>query len=95
MKTVTISARSKAVNSLLRMAQESALLLQATDGSQFILTPVTDLQAFYVGESDNLMSEMAIARANQAFMKFLDERGRQAQPGKGISLEKVRQQLGL
>jgi hypothetical protein len=95
MKTVTISSRSKAIHSLLRMAQDSAVLLQATDGSQFILTPVTDVQAFSVGESDELSSEIAIARANQALMKFLDERGRQAQPGKGIPLEKVRQQLGL
>ena len=95
MKTVTVSPRSKAVNTLLRMAQESAVLLQATDGSQFVLTPVTNVQAFYVGESDELMSEVAIARANQAFMRFLDERGRQAQPGKGISLDQVRRQLGL
>ena len=95
MKTVTVSRRSKAVNSRFRMAQESALLLQATDGSQLILTPVTAVQAFYVGESDDRQSEIAIARANQAFMQFLAERGRQAHPGKGIPIEKVRQQLGL
>lgn len=95
MRTITVSPRSKAVNSLLQMAQESALLLQTSDGSQFILTPVTDVEAFYIGESDDLTSEIAIARANQAFMKFLDDRGREAQPGKGISLEKVRQELDL
>ena len=91
----TVSRRSKAINSLLRMAQESAVLRQASDGSQFVLTPITDVQAFYAGESDEIQSEIAIARANQEFMKFLDERGRQAQPGKGIRLEKVREQLGL
>jgi hypothetical protein len=77
------------------MAQENVLLLQAADGRQFVLTPVTDLQAFYVGESDELADEIAISRANQALMKFLDARGRQAQPGKGTSLEEVRRQLGL
>ena len=95
MRTVTVSPRSKAVNTLLDMAQENVLLLQTADGRQFVLTPVTDLPAFYVGESDDLATEIAISRANQALMKFLDERGRQAQPGKGTSLAEVRQQLGL
>jgi predicted transcriptional regulator len=95
MKTVTVSPRSKAVNTLLNMAQESVLLLQAADGRQFVLTPITDLQAFYVGDSDDLVTEISIARANQALMKFLDERGRQAQPGKGTSIEEVRRQLEL
>ena len=95
MKTVTISPRSKAVNTLLKMAHENVLLLQAADGRQFVLTPVTDLQAFYVGNSDVLADEIAISRSNQALMKFLDERGKQAKPGKDTSLEDVRRQLGL
>ena len=95
MKTVTVSPRSKAINTLLDMAQENVLLLQVVDGRQFVLTPVTDLQAFYVGSSDDLAAEIAISRANQALMSFLDERGRQAYPGKGYSLEEVRRQLGL
>lgn len=53
------------------------------------------IELFDVGESDDLTTESAIERANQALMKFLDERGQQAQPGKGTSLEEVRRQLGL
>lgn len=53
------------------------------------------IELFAVGESDDLATESAIERANQALMKFLDERGRQAQPGKGTSLEDVRRQLDL
>jgi len=77
------------------MAQETSLLLQTTDGSQFVLTRMSDLQAFYVGDSDDLKSEIAVEGANQALMKFLDERGTQAQPGKGIPLSEVRRQLDL
>lgn len=95
MKTVTISTHAKEINELLEMAQATALLLQATDGSQFVLTRVTDLPAFYVGDSDDLTTEIAIARANQELMKFLDERGARAQKGKGISLALVRHQLDL
>ena len=95
MRTVTVSPRSKEVNTLLDMAQESVILLQTADGRQFVLTPVTDPQAFFIGDSDDLASEIAISRANQALMKFLDERGRQAQPGQDTSLEEVRRQLGL
>ena len=95
MKTVTVSPKSKAINTLLQMAQENVLLLQTADGRRFVLTPVTNLQAFFVGESDDLATESAIEHANQALMKFLDERGRQTQPGKGTSLEEVRRQLGL
>ncbi len=95
MKTVTISTQAKEVNELLQMAQETVLLLQTTDGSQFVLTRVTDLPAFYVGDSDDLVTEMATARANQELMKFLDERGAQAQKDKGTPLAAVRRQLGL
>ncbi len=95
MKTVTVPLKSKAINALLEMAQENVLLLQTADGRQFVLTPVTNLQAFFVGESDDLATESAIERTNQALIKFLNERGRQAQPGKGTSLEEVRRQLGL
>ena len=95
MRTVTVSPRSKAVNTLLAMAQENVLLLQAVDGRQFVLTPVIDLQAFYIGDSDELADEIAISRGNQALIKFLDARGREAKPGHGTSIEEVRRQLGL
>lgn len=95
MKTVTISAQAREVNELLQMAQQSPLLLEAADGSQFVLTPMADLQAFYVGHSDELEDEIFVARANQSLMKFLDERGRQSHPGKGIPLAEVRRQLAL
>ena len=53
------------------------------------------IESFEAGDSDDLATENASERANQALMKFLDERSQQAQPGKGTSLEKVRRQLGL
>lgn len=95
MKTIILSEPSKEVNELLQMAQDTTLLLQTSDGSQFVLTRMTDLQAFYVGDSDDLATEIAVARANQALMEFLDERGAGTEPGKGIPLAEVRRRLGL
>ena len=69
--------------------------MQATDGSQFVLTRVNDLPAFYVGDSDDLATEITTARANQELMKFLDERGAQAKKSRGIPLAAVRRQLDL
>ncbi len=68
---------------------------QATDGSQFVLIRMAESQAFNVGDSNDLATEIAVARANQAFMKFLDAHGTQPQKGRGIPLAEVRQQLGL
>ena len=93
MKTITISAHAIEVNELLQMVQQTTLLLKTADGSQFVLTSMADLQAFYVGDSDELENEVSVARANQALMKFLDERAAQAQPGIGIPLAEVRRQL--
>jgi hypothetical protein len=95
MKTMTVNARSRVLNELLKLAQESDVVLQLADGSQFVLSKIDNAEAFEVGESDELVVEIQHARKNKKLMRFLDQRGGQAKNGKGISLAEVRRQLGL
>jgi hypothetical protein len=95
MKTVTVNARSRVLNELLKLAQQNDVTLQLADGSQFVLSKIDDAKAFEVGESDELVEEIQHERKNTELMKFLDQRGRQAKDGKGIPLVEVRRQLGL
>lgn len=75
MKTITVSARSKTLNELLKMAQRTDLILRSADGAQYVLARVTNTQAFYVGRSDDFDKEIAATRKNKRLMKFLGERG--------------------
>lgn len=95
MKTITVSETTQSVHDLLMLAQKSDLLLQAVDGTQYVLMNVSDAESFYIGESDELSDEIEIARSNEAMMKFLDERSERAKVGKGMSLSETRRQLGL
>ena len=95
MKTVTVNARSRVLNELLELAQESDVVLQLADGSQFVLSKIGDAEAFEVGESDELVVAIQHARKNRRLMNFLDQRGGQAKQDKGIPLAEVRRQLGF
>ena len=68
---------------------------QSADGEQFVLPRVTDMQAFYVSNSDDFEQEIVTARQNKKLMKFLDERGAARETGKGIPLAEVKRRLGL
>ena len=95
MRAMTISAKSETLNDLFKKARRQDLILQSTDGEQFVLARVTDMQAFYVGNSDDLEQEIAMARQNKKLMKFLDERGAARETGQGIPLDEVKRRLGL
>jgi hypothetical protein len=91
----TISAKSKTLSDLLKKARRKDLFLQSADGEQYILARVTDLQAFYIGSSDDAEREIEMTRKNKRLSKFLDERGAASKTGKKKSLAEVRQRLGL
>lgn len=93
MRAMTISAKSETLNDLFKKARRQDLILQSTDGEQFVLARVTDMQAFYVGNSDDLEQEIAMARQNKKLMKFLDERGAARETGQGIPLDEVKRRL--
>jgi hypothetical protein len=95
MKVHTISVKSKTLSDLLKKAHRKDLFLQSPDGEQFVLARVTDLQAFYIGSSDDVDREIEMTRKNKRLMRFLDERGAASQTGKGKSLAEVRRRLGL
>ncbi len=95
MRTVTVSSRSKVLNEILKLAQKADLIVQSADGARFFLTSVGSAQTFYIGSDDDFGAEIAAARKNKRFMKFLDERTKKSKNGKRIPIEKVREELGL
>jgi hypothetical protein len=95
MRTITISNRSKALKELLTLATQDDILLQTTDGAQFVLSRLTQAESFQIGESDELADELMESRKNVALMKFLDQRGERAKGRRGTPLAEVRQKLHL
>ncbi len=95
MKVVSVSPQAEFLNELLYLAQETDLILESADGTQFFLAHITDAQAFYIGDDDDFDQEIIATRKNERLMKFLDERGAKAKSRKGRPLAEVRRQLGL
>ncbi len=95
MKAITVSPQSKTLNDLLKKARRRDVILQSADGEHFVLTRVTNLQAFYVGASDDFAEEVTRTRKNKRLMKFLDERAAKSKGQKRIPLAEVRRRLGL
>ena len=81
MKTVTIPSQATDVLLLLNQARDEDILVQASDGTEFMLSAVNDFQY-----------EIARTRQNAKLMAMLDERARGDQT---VSLDEVKQQLGL
>jgi hypothetical protein len=81
MKEIEVTTAQEEINGLLDCAREEDLLLQASDGTEFLLTVVDDFD-----------EEIARTRANKELMALLDERRKET--GR-ISLEDVERKLGL
>jgi hypothetical protein len=95
MRTITISARSKTVNELLKLAQRGDLILESSDGTRYFLSQIKNAQSFFIGyEGDDFDEEIKATRKNKELMKFLDERGRH-KAGTGIPIKKIKKELGL
>ncbi len=92
MKTVTVPARSKTLNELLKRARRTGLILQSADGQRFVLASIEGWEGFDVGAGEDFAREVRRTVRNKKLMKFLAERRRH---GKRIPLAKVKQQLGL
>jgi len=95
MRTITVSARAKTVNDLLKLARRGDLILESSDGTQYFLSRIKNAQSFYIGYAgDDFEEEIKATRKNKEFMKFLDERGKH-KAGTGIPVREIREQLGL
>jgi len=81
MKTITIPPQATEVNALLEQARREDILVQAADGTEFMVTAV-----------DEFDQEIARTRQNTKLMTLLDERAKQAQT---VPLDEVKRQLGL
>jgi hypothetical protein len=92
MKTITVSARAKTLNGLLKKAQRNGLILQSSDGQRFVLTSIKNWEGFNMGAGNDFAQEVKLTTQNKKLMKFLAERRSHA---KRIPLAKVKEQLGL
>ena len=93
MKTINVSARSKAINELLKLARKSDLILESSDGARFFVSRIKNARSFQIDyDGDNFEEEIKATRKNKQLMKFLDERGKH-KPGTGIPLKKIKEGL--
>ncbi len=80
MKVVTVSAEQKFLFDLLMKVQEEGLILQTTDGQQFVLLSLEDWQGFDVGDSDDFEQEVES-------MQIENESVQEAKKGDSIGLK--------
>ena len=92
MNVVTVPIEEKILNELLDQARNDDLILQSTDGRQFLLVSIENWVSFDVGDSDNFEEEVELTGKNQELMKFLAERRRDTSQ---IPLADVKKELGL
>jgi hypothetical protein len=92
MKVVPVPAEQKFLLDLLMEVQEEGLILQTTDGQQFVLLSLEDWRGFNVGDSDDFEQEVRATSENKALMTFLAEL---RSNGKRVLLADVKKQLGL
>ncbi|MDJ0621063.1 MAG: hypothetical protein QNJ63_30725 [Calothrix sp. MO_192.B10] len=81
MKTIELAQSNLTVMELLELAEQDTVILQKSDGTEFVLAVVDDFAA-----------EVEELRHNQEFMDFLAQRSRST---KRLSLEEARKRLGI
>lgn len=92
MRTVTVPAQEKFLVDLLTKVREEGLILQTTDGQQFVLLSLEGWKGFDVGDSDDFEQEVKATAENKELMAFLAAR---RSNGKRIPMADVKKQLGL
>ncbi len=95
MTSLTISAKSKAVNELLRKAKRKNLVLVSADGERYVLCRISKPVTFYIGDDDDFTKEIVKTRKNKKLMQFLDKRFAESKGKRGIPIEQVRRELGF
>ena len=94
MKTISVSARAKTINELLKKARRGAVVLESADGQRFALTAVNDWEGFDVGADSDFARETELTSKNKPLMKVLAAR-RKGAKRPGIPLAAVKKQLGI
>ncbi|MDY6784922.1 MAG: hypothetical protein SW833_20675 [Cyanobacteriota bacterium] len=92
MRVVTVSPEQQNLVELLKIVNEEGLILETTDGQQFLLFSLEDWQGFEVGDSEDFEQEVKKTSENKALMALLAER---RSDERGASIAEVKEQLGL
>jgi hypothetical protein len=94
MKAISVSARAKTLNELLKKARRGTVILESADGQRFALTSVGDWEGFDVGSGRDFAREVERTGQNKKLLKSLTARQNSAK-ARGIPLADVKKQLGL
>jgi hypothetical protein len=81
MKTIKVNGSKPSLKKVLQLAARGDVVLQTAEGKEFVLSPVDDFSL-----------EVALVRQNQALMRFLARRSKEA---KKYTVSQVRSRLGL
>src|SRR5260370_29529127 len=81
MKTIRVSKRDKAVNTLLHQARTEGVIVKDAEGAEYMVTIIDDFDR-----------EIAAQRRSKKLMDFLNRRARSKE---WIPLEEVERRLGL
>ncbi|MDZ7361857.1 MAG: hypothetical protein ONB46_14190 [candidate division KSB1 bacterium] len=92
MKTLTVPAKEKTLNDVLKKARRNGLILQSANGQRFVLISIENWEGFNVRAGNDFAKEAKLTAQNKKLMKFLAERRSHA---KRIPLAKVKEQLDL
>jgi len=92
MRVVTVPAKEKFLFDLLKAVQDEKVILQTTEGQQFVLLSLEGWKGFDVGGSENFKREVKVTAENKELIAFLETR---RSNGKRIPMEDVKRQLGL
>lgn len=85
MKVITVAAKAKTLNDLLKKAGRKEVFLQSTMGRRFVLVSIDGWESFEIGEDEDITK-------NKKLMKHLTNRRSR---GKGIPLEEVKARLHI
>jgi hypothetical protein len=94
MKAISVSARAKSLNELLKKARRGTIILESADGQRFALTSVNDWEGFNVGSSSDFAREVERTGQNKKLMKSLASRRKRAD-SQGTPIADVKKRLGL
>ena len=92
MKTISVSARSKSIQDLLKKAARSGVILKGPSGQRYVLAPLGNWTAYDVGPSGDFAKEVAATSRHRRLMKDL---AAQQNKGPHTSLHDLKKQLGL
>ncbi|MBD2579615.1 hypothetical protein [Oscillatoria sp. FACHB-1406] len=92
MRVVTISESQSFLIDLLETVREEGLILQTTDGQQFVLFSLENWQGFDVGDSEDFEEEVKATSENKELIEFLAKRRNE---NKRVSMADLKKQLGL